>query len=844
MTITVTPIQNNQTFGAWLSTTNRLVNIISQNTVTTDASTGGSLTTGNAYVNGFFGASYVYADQGLIGGNVSSNGTLNLIANAAFRYSTSNLMTVTANSTNSNVALRADNTAIIGNTLFINATINAVSSANLAGAVSISNTLSVSNAATFSDVMNVEDIIPLVDATFDLGSITNSFDNAFIRTVQFSTGSVNGTNYTGTAANATNLNSQPGSFYTNATNITAGTLATARLPATVNVTTINTQTVNTVTLIANNSAGTLGQTLLSNGTGIYWGSAATVTSVGSANGLTGGPITSSGSLSVVQGTGTVVNSTGVHVNSSYIGTLTANNSTNLGNQPASFYTNATNITAGTLATARLPATVNVATINVNAATVSNTLTINGNATFNQTALTQSLIPTANVTYSLGNSTNRYATAFISTVQLSDGNSISSGTFSGTSNNATNLNGQPASFYTNGTNISTGTVAAARLPAGTTSAVGVVQLVDSVSNTSVTIAATANSVKTVYDFAAQIAATGTPPSGANTNVQFNNSNAFGGSAGFTFNSVTSTVTVSNTIIANLAFNAGANVVVNTTSVGIGNSTVNTVIAAGSLALNGVNVNTAITGNAATAYTNAIAIAANATNLTSGTISAARLTGTYAITANNANNLNGQPASFYTNASNITTGTIPTDRLPATSNISTRLNVGANVSLSTVGLTIGNSTVNTTITAGSFTTNGANNITLGTTLYVVANGNIGISNSSPNSKLTVNGSIDLISGSYRSGIIAANSNVDCSLGNYFTVTVDSAITFSFINVPTSRAYSFTLEVTHTAGAITWPTSVRWPSNSAPSFSTGTTHLFMFVTDNGGTRWRGASLTNYDN
>jgi len=106
---------------------------------------------------------------------------------------------------------------------------------------------------------------------------------------------------------------------------------------------------------------------------------------------------------VTQGTGVVVNATGVHVNSTYIGTLTANNATNLNGQPASFYTNASNITTGTLDTARLPATVNVATAvnvgsNVNLTTT--TITV-GNSTVN-TIITQSEV---DLPYSLLGSAN-------------------------------------------------------------------------------------------------------------------------------------------------------------------------------------------------------------------------------------------------------------------------------------------------------------------------------------------------------------------------------------------------------------------------------------------------------
>ena len=88
------------------------------------------------------------------------------------------------------------------------------------------------------------------------------------------------------------------------------------------------------------------------------------------------------------------------------------------------------------------------------------------------------------------------------------------------------------------------------------------------------------------------------------------------------------------------------------------------------------------------------------------------------------------------------------------------------------------------------------------------------------------------------------VDCSLSTYFTKTIAGNSTFTFTNVPSDRAFGFTLELTHTSGTVTWPASVKWPQDTAPTLTTGKTHLFMFVTDNGGTRWRGAALPNYVN
>ena len=94
------------------------------------------------------------------------------------------------------------------------------------------------------------------------------------------------------------------------------------------------------------------------------------------------------------------------------------------------------------------------------------------------------------------------------------------------------------------------------------------------------------------------------------------------------------------------------------------------------------------------------------------------------------------------------------------------------------------------------------------------------------------------------LGAGSGINCSLGNYFTCTVSGNTSFSFTNVPSTRSYSFTQEVTHTTGTITWPTTVKWPADTPPTLTTGKTHLFIFVTDDGGSRWRGASLVDYTN
>ena len=117
-------------------------------------------------------------------------------------------------------------------------------------------------------------------------------------------------------------------------------------------------------------------------------------------------------------------------------------------------------------------------------------------------------------------------------------------------------------------------------------------------------------------------------------------------------------------------------------------------------------------------------------------------------------------------------------------------------------------------------------------------LGINQSAPATKLD-------LSGAYSSNITTvAALDIDCSTGNYFIKTINGASTFTFSNPPASRAYSFTLELTHTSGTVAWPASVAWPGNSAPNLISGNTHLLFFVTDDGGTRWRGSSAVNYPN
>ena len=103
---------------------------------------------------------------------------------------------------------------------------------------------------------------------------------------------VNATTYTGTSNNASNLGGQLPAYYTNATNITTGTLPYAQIPVNVinttsdftrtGVTTFSANVVlGTSGVSSNGSFGTAGQILASNGSATYW---STVSGGGFTNG--------------------------------------------------------------------------------------------------------------------------------------------------------------------------------------------------------------------------------------------------------------------------------------------------------------------------------------------------------------------------------------------------------------------------------------------------------------------------------------------------------------------------------------------------------------------------------
>ena len=88
-----------------------------------------------------------------------------------------------------------------------------------------------------------------------------------------------------------------------------------------------------------------------------------------------------------------------------------------------------------------------------------------------------------------------------------------------------------------------------------------------------------------------------------------------------------------------------------------------------------------------------------------------------------------------------------------------------------------------------------------------------------------------------------DIKLSDGDYFTKTISTNSTFTLSAVPPGGS-SFTLELRHDGGSVAFPASVTPANGAMPTLTVGKTHLFMFSTKDGGTRWRVTVAANFTN
>ena len=91
-------------------------------------------------------------------------------------------------------------------------------------------------------------------------------------------------------------------------------------------------------------------------------------------------------------------------------------------------------------------------------------------------------------------------------------------------------------------------------------------------------------------------------------------------------------------------------------------------------------------------------------------------------------------------------------------------------------------------------------------------------------------------YQYSTAAYTQTLDLSTGTTFSFTPSGATTVSFTNAPASGiAIGFSVEIVGDGSAITWPSSVKWPSGVAP-VALASKELYTFVTTDGGTTYYG--------
>jgi len=82
------------------------------------------------------------------------------------------------------------------------------------------------------------------------------------------------------------------------------------------------------------------------------------------------------------------------------------------------------------------------------------------------------------------------------------------------------------------------------------------------------------------------------------------------------------------------------------------------------------------------------------------------------------------------------------------------------------------------------------------------------------------------------------IDLTAGNSVTATTTGATTWTFSNPTASdELCSFSLKLVNGGSAAqNWPSSVDWPSATAPTLTTSGTDVLVFITCDGGTIWYG--------
>ena len=117
-----------------------------------------------------------------------------------------------------------------------------------------------------------------------------------------------------------------------------------------------------------------------------------------------------------------------------------------------------------------------------------------------------------------------------------------------------------------------------------------------------------------------------------------------------------------------------------------------------------------------------------------------------------------------------------------------------------------------------------------------------------KTKLDGAAEL-SGATFTGLVAYDdtvftTNIDCSLGNSFSITVTADFTQTFSNVPaTGNACVIVLKLADAGSyVITWDASIKWANGTTPTLTAIGTDSVVLYTIDGGLIWHGNANIGY--
>ena len=389
MTIAISNTSNSQVWGTYQNRLNQLATLMSTNVVTADATSGGSLTSGNVAVNGYFTANTVSVTN-IQGGTANTPALLTVSSNVSFNYNLINIVSITANSTNSQFTFNSNNISLLNTTVI---TGNATFSNN----ITFGNILVGSNLNTNNIIANTVTTGAVAVNTTAIAVGANVSVNASQLTVGNLTANTTTLNVANLLANGISVNTFSAAVSVGVgANVSVSTSGISVGNSTVN-TTVNSSVINTANLNANNLTANnfaVGVSVVNT----------TAIAVGANSVLTTGTLTI-GNSSV----NTVINSTAV-VSAQYISGIVTHNATSIA-IGANVLLNSGSLAIGN---STVNAVINSTFLNIANVTVTSNLLVSGTLVVNGVAFTGTtnasliLYPLADNANAVGNSTYRFA----------------------------------------------------------------------------------------------------------------------------------------------------------------------------------------------------------------------------------------------------------------------------------------------------------------------------------------------------------------------------------------------------------------------------------------------------